>query len=52
MLPTLFIRLLTLTSLLKVEAILDKDNFTLEELLDEEEMIQECKALNSRLINL
>ncbi|KAL6508799.1 hypothetical protein OROHE_021358 [Orobanche hederae] len=35
-----------------VEAVLDKDNFTLEELLDEEEIIQECKALNSRLINL
>ncbi|CAJ1955951.1 unnamed protein product [Sphenostylis stenocarpa] len=36
---------------IKVEAILDRDNFTLEELLDEEEVIQECKALNSRLIN-
>ncbi|GKV39968.1 hypothetical protein SLEP1_g47655 [Rubroshorea leprosula] len=34
-----------------VEAILDKENFTLEELLDEEEIIQECKALNTRLIN-
>ncbi|XP_054815889.1 uncharacterized protein LOC129315834 isoform X2 [Prosopis cineraria] len=34
-----------------VEAILDQENFTLEELLDEEEIIQECKALNSRLIN-
>ncbi|KAL0757944.1 hypothetical protein Bca101_095612 [Brassica carinata] len=34
-----------------VETILDKENFTLEELLDEEEIIQECKALNSRLIN-
>ncbi|KAF2317887.1 hypothetical protein GH714_041207 [Hevea brasiliensis] len=34
-----------------VEAILDKDNFTLEELLDEDEIIQECKALNGRLIN-
>lgn len=31
---------------------LDKEGFTLEELLDEEEIIQECKALNSRLINL
>lgn len=31
---------------------MDKENFTLEELLDEEEIIQECKALNSRLINL
>ncbi|KHG05028.1 Serine/threonine-protein phosphatase 6 regulatory subunit 3 [Gossypium arboreum] len=34
-----------------VDSILDKENFTLEELLDEEEIIQECKALNSRLIN-
>ncbi|KAJ8768612.1 hypothetical protein K2173_023516 [Erythroxylum novogranatense] len=34
-----------------VESILAKENFTLEELLDEEEIIQECKALNSRLIN-
>ncbi|KAK6138098.1 hypothetical protein DH2020_028162 [Rehmannia glutinosa] len=35
----------------RVESVLDKENFTLEELLDEEEIIQECKALNSRLIN-
>lgn len=35
----------------KVETILDKDNFTLEELFDEDEIIQECKALNGRLIN-
>ncbi|GLT57446.1 hypothetical protein SLA2020_304170, partial [Shorea laevis] len=35
-----------------VEAILDKENFTLEELRDEDEIIQECKALNARLINL
>ncbi|RDY01556.1 Serine/threonine-protein phosphatase 6 regulatory subunit 3, partial [Mucuna pruriens] len=34
-----------------VETILDRDNFTLDELLDEDEIIQECKALNSRLIN-
>lgn len=43
---------LTLLLLLQVESLLDKENFTLEELLDEEEIIQECKALNSRLINL
>ncbi|KAF5736375.1 serine/threonine-protein phosphatase 6 regulatory subunit 2 [Tripterygium wilfordii] len=35
----------------RVETILDKDNFTLDELLDEDEIIQECKALNGRLIN-
>ncbi|KAL0352794.1 UNVERIFIED_CONTAM: Serine/threonine-protein phosphatase 6 regulatory subunit [Sesamum angustifolium] len=34
-----------------VETILDKENFTLEELLDEDEIIQECKALNGHLIN-
>jgi len=31
---------------------LDKETFMLEELLDEDEIIQECKALNGRLINL
>jgi hypothetical protein len=36
----------------QVESVLDKDGYTLEELLDEEEIIQECKSLNSRLINL
>jgi serine/threonine-protein phosphatase 6 regulatory subunit 3 len=36
---------------LQVEAILDKDSFTLEDLLDEDEIIQECKALNGRLLN-
>ncbi|XP_022752860.1 serine/threonine-protein phosphatase 6 regulatory subunit 3-like isoform X2 [Durio zibethinus] len=40
-----------LTDFSPVESILDKENFTLEELLDEEEIIQECNALNSRLIN-
>lgn len=34
-----------------MDSILDKENFTLEELLDEDEIIQECKSLNSRLIN-
>ncbi|KAK9834883.1 hypothetical protein WJX81_006337 [Elliptochloris bilobata] len=33
-----------------LENILDKDDFTLEEVLDEEDLIQECKALNGRLI--
>ncbi|KAF6167859.1 hypothetical protein GIB67_027637 [Kingdonia uniflora] len=35
----------------EVDEILDKEGYSLEELLDEEETIQECKALNSRLIN-
>lgn len=43
---------MTFSCWVQVEAVLDKENFTLEELLDEEEIIQECKALNSRLINL
>ncbi|KAL3157863.1 hypothetical protein ABBQ32_012277 [Trebouxia sp. C0010 RCD-2024] len=34
-----------------LEGILDKQQFTLEELLDEEDLIQECKALNARLLN-
>jgi serine/threonine-protein phosphatase 6 regulatory subunit 3 len=32
-----------------VDAVLDKEDFTLEELLDEDELIQECKSLNARL---
>lgn len=32
-----------------VDTILDKEEFTLEELLDEDEIVQECKSLNSRL---
>ncbi|KAG4385844.1 hypothetical protein GLYMA_12G174000v4 [Glycine max] len=47
----MFWKLASLSASSPVETILDKENFTLEELLDEEEVIQECKALNSRLIN-
>ncbi|CAA0834057.1 SIT4 phosphatase-associated family protein [Striga hermonthica] len=47
----MFWKLTALSASSPVEAVLDKENFTLEELLDEEEIIQECKALNSRLIN-
>lgn len=36
----------------QVESILDKDVYTLEELLDEDEIIQECKAVNTRLVGL
>lgn len=32
-----------------VDVILDKEEYTLEELLDEEEVVQECKSLNPRL---
>jgi hypothetical protein len=33
-----------------VQAILDKEEFTLDELLNEEDIIQECKSANSRLV--
>jgi len=33
-----------------IEAILDKEDFTLEELLDEDDLIQEVKSLNNRLL--
>ncbi|XP_077252908.1 uncharacterized protein LOC143892288 isoform X2 [Tasmannia lanceolata] len=47
----MFWRLPAISTSSPVESILDKENFSLEELLDEDEIIQECKALNSRLIN-
>lgn len=34
-----------------LEAILDMEGFTLEEVLDEADLIQECKSLNGRLVN-
>lgn len=34
-----------------IEQILDKEEYTLEELLDEDDIIQECKALNGRLVS-
>ena len=33
-----------------IEQILEKENYTLEELLDEDDLIQETKSLNGRLI--
>ncbi|TKY72368.1 Serine/threonine-protein phosphatase 6 regulatory subunit 3 [Spatholobus suberectus] len=47
----MFWRMAGLSTASPVETILDRENFTLDELLDEDEIIQECKALNSRLIN-
>ncbi|KAK9696989.1 hypothetical protein RND81_08G008600 [Saponaria officinalis] len=47
----MFWRMAGLSTASPVETILDKGNFSLEELLDEDEIIQECKALNNRLIN-
>ena len=40
------------TTCIHPQLILSKSEFTLEELLEEEELIQECKSLNGRLINL
>ncbi|CAN7060868.1 hypothetical protein IGI04_016243 [Brassica rapa subsp. trilocularis] len=47
----MFWKLASLSASSPVDSILDKESYTLEELLDEEEIIQECKALNSRLIH-
>ncbi|XP_039050689.1 serine/threonine-protein phosphatase 6 regulatory subunit 3-like isoform X3 [Hibiscus syriacus] len=47
----MFWRMTGLSTASPIDTILDKDNFTLEELLDEDEIIQECKSLNGRLIN-
>ncbi|CAH8367514.1 unnamed protein product [Eruca vesicaria subsp. sativa] len=47
----MFWKLTALSAASPVESILDKEDFTLEELLDEEDIVQECRALNSRLTN-
>jgi serine/threonine-protein phosphatase 6 regulatory subunit 3 len=47
----MFWRMTGLSASSPVDAILDKDNYTLDDLLDEDDVIQECKALNTRLIN-
>ncbi|XP_020673791.1 serine/threonine-protein phosphatase 6 regulatory subunit 3 isoform X2 [Dendrobium catenatum] len=47
----MFWRMTGLSTASPVDTILDKENYTLEELLDEDEIIQECKALNNRLVN-
>ncbi|CAN4081945.1 unnamed protein product [Withania somnifera] len=47
----MFWRMAGLSTASPVETILDKENVALDELLDEDEIIQECKALNGRLIN-
>jgi hypothetical protein len=35
-----------------IDTILDKDEYTLDELLDEEEILQEVKSQNKRLLDL
>mmetsp|Transcript_67686 Transcript_67686/g.180955 ORF Transcript_67686/g.180955 Transcript_67686/m.180955 type:complete len:169 (+) Transcript_67686:329-835(+) len=34
-----------------LETLLDSDNYTLQQLLDEDDLIQECKQLNKKLID-
>jgi len=34
-----------------LDTLLEKESFTLEEVLDEEELLQECKAQNKKLID-
>ncbi|XP_042403680.1 serine/threonine-protein phosphatase 6 regulatory subunit 3-like [Zingiber officinale] len=47
----MFWRMTGFTHASPVDSMLEKERFTLEDLLDEDEIIQECKALNTRLIN-
>jgi hypothetical protein len=47
----MFWRVSGLSTKSPVESVLDKDVYSLEELLDEDDIIQECKSLNGRLIN-
>ncbi|KAK1375560.1 Serine/threonine-protein phosphatase 6 regulatory subunit 3 [Heracleum sosnowskyi] len=47
----MFWRMTGLCTASPVDTILDKEKFTLDDLLDEDEIIQECKSINSRLIN-
>ena len=35
-----------------IDGVLDKENVSLEDLFEEEELLQECKAHNARLIDL
>ena len=34
-----------------IDSLLDTDDFTLQQLLEEEDIIQECKQLNKKLID-
>ncbi|GJP34040.1 hypothetical protein CLOM_g18513 [Closterium sp. NIES-68] len=47
----MFWRVAGLAATSPVDLILDRDQYTLEELLDEDDLIQECKSLNNRLVN-
>ena len=45
----LYVQVSGLNTASPVDVILDKEEYMLEELLDEEEVVQECKSLNPRL---
>ncbi|KAG0492483.1 hypothetical protein HPP92_005881 [Vanilla planifolia] len=47
----MFWRMAGMSSASPVDTILERGNYTLEDLLDEDEIIQECKAMNGRLID-
>eukprot|EP01099_Mayorella_cantabrigiensis_P000428 TRINITY_DN1195_c0_g1_i2.p1 TRINITY_DN1195_c0_g1~~TRINITY_DN1195_c0_g1_i2.p1 ORF type:complete len:379 (-),score=79.26 TRINITY_DN1195_c0_g1_i2:468-1604(-) len=46
-----FWRTFGFTTISPIDTILERDQFTLEELLDEEEILQECKAQNKKLLD-
>eukprot|EP00245_Coleochaete_scutata_P016893 TRINITY_DN806_c0_g1_i2.p1 TRINITY_DN806_c0_g1~~TRINITY_DN806_c0_g1_i2.p1 ORF type:complete len:994 (-),score=262.48 TRINITY_DN806_c0_g1_i2:857-3838(-) len=46
----MFWRVAGLATTSPVDTLLDRESFTLEELLDEDDLIQECKSLNGRLV--
>lgn len=48
----MFWRMAGLAQASPIEGILDGGDFTLEDLMDEDDLIQECKSLNSRLAAL
>jgi hypothetical protein len=35
-----------------IDTLLDSDDYTLQQLMDEEDLVQECKQLNNRLLDL
>ena len=48
----MFWRMAGLAQASPVESVLDRDDFTLQDLMEEEDLIQECKSLNGRLVAL
>ena len=48
----MFWRMAGLAQASPVENVLDREDFTLQDLMEEEDLIQECKSLNGRLVAL